>query len=78
MILPGSAVQVKRLGCRIMIGEEAVDGRLQVDDRMKAASLEAPSVRFNPTTMDSDYCPKSSASRAIATRPISDCQMQYI
>lgn len=39
--LVGSAVQEKRLGCRIMLGGEAVDGRLKVDDTVKAFSLEA-------------------------------------
>ena len=40
MILSGSAVQVKGFGSVVVLGEEAVDGGLEVDDRSEDAALE--------------------------------------
>jgi hypothetical protein len=41
MMLSGSAVQTKGLGLGVVLGEEAVDGRLEVDQRMEDAAFQA-------------------------------------
>ena len=39
-MLSGSAVQTKGLGCVVVLGEEAVDGGLEVDEGVEDAALE--------------------------------------
>ena len=41
MILSGSAVQTKGFGCLVVVGDEAVDGGLEIDDALEDAALEA-------------------------------------
>jgi hypothetical protein len=52
MILSGPAVQVKGLGLSVVLGNVAVDRRLEVDDEMKDTALEATLRQFGEEALD--------------------------
>ena len=59
IIEAAEAVQTKRLRLGVVLGEVAIDGRLQVDDRMEAAAADA---------LDASARRRSSRPRSATTR----------
>ena len=52
MILSGSAVQVNGFGVFIGFGDEAIDGFLEIDERVEDAAFKPPSCEFGEETLD--------------------------
>ena len=52
MILSGSAVHVKGFGFFVGFGDEAIDGGLEIDERVEDAAFEPPSCKFGEEALD--------------------------
>jgi hypothetical protein len=46
MILSGSAVHCERLGVGVLLGDEGVDGGLEIDHRVERTALQPPRGEF--------------------------------